>query len=176
MSGHISGSWWQHGHPGPKKTWKQKCAMKAVTGIKSQTYEECLVELKLPNLRGAARWTWYKPINCWTVRAAIFVRADIRRETRATAGTGNLLKKGAFISNFFSTRVIVEWNRLPNEVKEAGTAKNFKRLYTVWALWRPPEMADIDASTGEHVTEQQHRHQGPMQTADDQQTSTSKWE
>ena len=38
-------------------------------------------------------------------------------------------KKEAFISNFFSTRVIVEWNRLPNEVKEAGTAKNFKRLY-----------------------------------------------
>ena len=52
-----------------------------------------------------------------------------KERNESAAGTDNLLKKGAFISNFFSTRVIVEWNRLPNEVKEAGTAKNFKRLY-----------------------------------------------
>ena len=53
----------------------------------------------------------------------IFERADIRRETRAD----NLLKKRSiheFRSNFYSMRVIGDWNSLPNAVKEAGTAKN----------------------------------------------------
>ena len=60
----------------------------------------------------------------------IFERADMRRETRATAGTDNLLKWRSFHefrSNFFSTRVTGDWKSLPNAVKEAGTAKNFKK-------------------------------------------------
>ena len=113
----------------------QKRAVKAVTGLKSQTYEEHLVELKLPSLRERRREMdmvqTYNLLNSESGKN-IFERADIRRETRATAGTDNLLKKRSFHefrNNFFSTRVIGDWNSLPNEVKEAGTAKNFKSLY-----------------------------------------------
>ena len=62
----------------------------------------------------------------------IFVRADERRETRATTGTDNLLKKRnnhEFRNSFFSSRVIGEWNSLPNAVEEAKSATIFKRLY-----------------------------------------------
>ena len=113
----------------------QKRAVKAVTGLKSQTYEERLVELKLPSLRERRREMdmvqTYNLLNSESGKN-IFERADIRREMRATAGTDNLLKKRSFHefrNNFFSTRVIGDWNSLPNEVKEAGTAKNFKSLY-----------------------------------------------
>ena len=73
----------------------------------------------------------YKMVN-WENEEQIFERANVRRGTRATAGTDNLLKKRClheFRSNFFSTRVIHEWNGLPNEVNEAATAKIFKRRY-----------------------------------------------
>ena len=73
----------------------------------------------------------YKMVS-WENGEQIFERANVRRGTRATAGTDNLLKKRClheFRSNFFSTRVIHEWNGLPNEVKEAATAKIFKRRY-----------------------------------------------
>ena len=59
-------------------------------------------------------------------------RADERRLTRANAGKDNLLKRRCnheFRNRFFSSRVIDEWNGLPNEVKEANSATIFKRLY-----------------------------------------------
>ena len=61
-----------------------------------------------------------------------FLRADGRRATRATTGTGNLVKDRSsheFRSNFFSSREIDDWKKLPNNVKEAATAGNFKRQY-----------------------------------------------
>ena len=74
----------------------QKRAVKAVTGLKSQTYEERLVELKLPSLRERRREMdmvqTYKLLNSESGEN-IFERADIRRETRATAGTDNLLPR-----------------------------------------------------------------------------------
>ena len=113
----------------------QKRAEKVVSGIRSQTYEEHLVELRLPSLRERHREMdmvqTYKMVNCENGEQ-IFERADARRGTRATVGTDNLLKKRClheFRSNFFSTRVINEWNGLPNEVKEATTAKIFKSWY-----------------------------------------------
>ena len=113
----------------------QKRAVKAVSGLRSQTYEERLVELRLPRLSERRREMdmvqTYKMVN-WENGEQIFERANVRRGTRATAGTDNLLKKRClheFRSNFFSTRVIHEWNGLPNEVKEADTAKIFKRRY-----------------------------------------------
>ena len=109
--------------------------MKAITGLRSQTYEERLVELKLPSLRERQHEMdmvqTYKLLNSESGEQ-IFKRADIRRGTRATAGRDNLLKKRSFHeirSNFFSSRVIGECNGLPNKVKEAGTAKNSKSLY-----------------------------------------------
>ena len=83
--------------------------MKKVTGLRSQTYEECLVELKLPSLRERHREMdmvqTYKLLNSESGKH-IFERADMRRETRVTAGTDNLLKKKRFHefrSNYFST-------------------------------------------------------------------------
>ena len=83
--------------------------MKKVTGLRSQTYEECLVELKLPSLRERHREMdmvqTYKLLNSESGEH-IFERADMRRETRVTAGTDNLLKKKRFHelrSNYFST-------------------------------------------------------------------------
>ena len=91
-----------------------------------------MVELKLPSLRERCREMdmvqTYKLLNSESAEH-IFERADIRRETRATAGTDNLLKKRSFHefrSNFFRTRVIGDWNSLPNAVKKAGTAKTLK--------------------------------------------------
>ena len=116
--------------------------MKAVSGLRSQTYEERFVELQLPSLRERRREMdmvqTYKLVNCERGQQ-IVERADARRGTRATAGTDNLLKKRClheFRSNFFSTRVINEWNSLPNKTKEATTAKIFKRLYTVYTVHR----------------------------------------
>ena len=113
----------------------QKRAVKAVSGLRSQTYEERLVELRLPSLSERRREMdmvqTSKMVN-WENGEQIFERANVRRGTRATAGTDNLLKKRClheFRSNFFSTRVIHEWNGLPNEVNEAATAKIFKRRY-----------------------------------------------
>ena len=67
-----------------------------MTGLKSQTYEERLVELKLPSLRERRHEMdmvqTYKLLNSESGEN-IFERADIRRETRATAGTDNLLPR-----------------------------------------------------------------------------------
>ena len=41
---------------------------------------------------------------------------------------------------------------------------------TKWALWHPLEM-DEETSPLESASELQHRHQGPMRTADDHHTS-----
>ena len=113
----------------------QKRAVKAVSGLRSSSYEERLVELKLPSLQERRREIdmvqTYKMVND-AESEQIFVRADGRRETRATTGTDNLLKKRnnhEFRNSFFSSRVIGEWNSLPNAVKEAKSATIFKRLY-----------------------------------------------
>ena len=113
----------------------QKRAVKAVSGLRSSSYEERLVELKLPSLQERRREIdmvqTYKMVND-AESEQIFVRADGRRETRATTGTDNLLKKRnnhEYRNSFFSSRVIGEWNSLPNAVKEAKSATIFKRLY-----------------------------------------------
>ena len=94
--------------------------MKAVTtGLWSQTYEDRLVELKLPSRASEKRREMdmdmvqtYKLLNSESGEQ-IFERVNIRRERRATAATDNLLKIRnfhEFRSNFFSTRVIGVWN------------------------------------------------------------------
>ena len=60
------------------------------------------------------------------------LRADTRRATRATAGRDNLLSERCgheYRNRFFTVRVTKEWNNLPDPVKEAGSAAEFKRLY-----------------------------------------------
>ena len=94
--------------------------MKAVTtGLWSQTYEDRLVELKLPSRASEKRREMdmdmvqtYKLLNSESGEQ-IFERVNIRRERRATAATDNLLKIRnfhKFRSNLSSTRVIGVWN------------------------------------------------------------------
>ena len=60
------------------------------------------------------------------------MRADTRRATRAAGGKDNIVKSRSsheFRANFFSNRVVDEWNQLPDTIKGAQSAAQFKRLY-----------------------------------------------
>ena len=73
-----------------------------------------------------------------------------------------------FRSNFSSSRVIDEWNKLPNNVKEAWQQLRTSSANTggpLWALWHPPELDEVTCPL-ESVPELQRRHQGPMRPAD----------
>ena len=113
-------------------------AVKAVSGLKSQTYEGRLAELKLPSLQARRReidmTQTFKIVNridsdnseMW------FTRADAGRSTRSASGKDNMVQKRChheFRRNFFSQRVIGEWNTLPDQVKNAHNVQCFKRLY-----------------------------------------------
>ena len=76
----------------------------------------------------------YKTVNCDEKGDCElgFVRADNRRPTRNGAGRDKLLVKRAdheYRRNYFSLRVIDDWNELPDTVKEARNVSAFKRLY-----------------------------------------------
>ena len=116
----------------------QKRAVRAISGLRGNTYEEKLKELGLPSLLDRRKEMdmvqTYKMVNkvdtdnCeqW------FTRADTRRPTRESSGRDNILVKRAnheFRKNFFSARVVEEWNSLPDTVKEAANVTCFKRLY-----------------------------------------------
>jgi hypothetical protein len=52
--------------------------------------------------------------------------------TRQAAGPLNLVKPRANLevrSNFFSVRVVDEWNRIPTEIKMAKNPYQFKKMY-----------------------------------------------
>ena len=106
-----------------------------MSGLKGHSYKESLIELKLPSLSKRCREIdmvqTYKAVTDKNTDQFL-VRAEARRETRATVGTANLMKKRnnhEYRNNFFSLRVVREWNSLPNAEKEAKTAKIFKLLY-----------------------------------------------
>lgn len=116
----------------------QQRAVKAVSGLKGTTYEERLLELGLPSLQDRRREIdmvqTYKIVNKidsdepeqW------FTRADSRRPTRQGDGKDRLLpgrSQHEYRKNFFSVRVIDEWNKLPDTTKEAANVGQFKRLY-----------------------------------------------
>ena len=61
-----------------------------------------------------------------------FTRADSRRPTRQGDGKDRLMPvrtQHEYRRNFFSVRVIEEWNNLPDATKEAANVGQFKRLY-----------------------------------------------
>ena len=110
-------------------------AVKAISGLKGQTYEERLAELNLQSLQNRRveidMVQTFKLVN-GTDSGQWFTRADNRRATRATAGRDNLLlmpSQHEYRRNFFSQRVITGWNTLPDTVKEARNAEGFKRQY-----------------------------------------------
>ena len=114
----------------------QQRAVRAVSGLHGQSYEERLRELGLPTLEARRRemdmLQTYRIVNSDCDSGKWFERADTRRATRAGGGKDNLLKKRSeheFRRNFFSQRVRDEWNGLPDTVKEATSIHSFKRLY-----------------------------------------------
>jgi len=116
----------------------QKRAVRAISGLKGQSYEEKLKELNIASLQDRRREMdmvqTYKMVNNIDMdnSETMFVRADTRRPTRERSGKDNLLTRRyqhEYRRNFFSVRVIEEWNALPDRVKEAGTTVQFRRLY-----------------------------------------------
>ena len=112
--------------------------MKAVSGLKGQSYEEKLTELGLHSLQDRRREIdmvqTYKIVNNIDSENSEewFSRADTRRPTRNTSGRDNLIKKRGqheYRTNFFSIRVTEDWNELPDNVKSAKSVQIFKRLY-----------------------------------------------
>ena len=57
-----------------------------------------------------------------------FTRADTKRTTRNTCGLNNIVpmrNNHEYRNNFFSQRVVEEWNSLPDVVKESRTVQIF---------------------------------------------------
>ena len=117
----------------------QQRAVKMVSGLKSHVYEERLRELNLPTLlerRHQADMAMVHKIlhgkggldhSTWFERAENGLRA-----TRSTADPYNLKVKHGRLDprrNFFSIRVIEDWNRIPADVKRVGNSESFKALY-----------------------------------------------
>ena len=116
----------------------QKRAVKAITGLKGTSYEEKLKELKMPSLLDRRKeinmvQTYKLVNNVDTDNSEMwFERTDIRRVTRNNAVRHNLVPKRGqheYRRNFFSLRVIKEWNSLPVTVWDAPTMSSFKRQY-----------------------------------------------
>ena len=116
----------------------QRRAVRAISGLKGASYEEKLKEIGLPSLEDRRKEIdlvqAYKTVNCDEKGDCElgFVRADNRRPTRNGAGRDKLLVKRAnheYRRNYFSLRVIDDWNELPDTVKEARNVSAFKRLY-----------------------------------------------
>ena len=82
-----------------------------------------------------------------------FVRADNRRPTRNGAGRDKLLMKRAnheYRKNYFSLRVIEDWNELPDTVKEARNVSAFKCLYR---RHRDARVISLETQCSQAVTE-----------------------
>jgi ribonuclease P/MRP protein subunit RPP40 len=117
----------------------QQRAVKMVSGLKSNVYEERLRELSLPTLLERRHQMdmamVHKIPNCkgGLDHTTLFEKAeDGLRATRSTADPYNLKVKHARLDprrNFFSIRVIEDRNRIPAEVKRVDNSESFKAIY-----------------------------------------------
>ena len=118
----------------------QMKAARAVSGLRGRSYEERTAELKLPSLQERRRQA--DMAQTYKIMASEdsdqwITRADTRRTTRNTCGLNNIVpmrNNHEYRNNFFSQRVVEEWNSLPDVVKESRTVQMFKRRY-----WRHTE-------------------------------------
>jgi ribonucleases P/MRP protein subunit RPP40 len=116
----------------------QERAIRAVSGLQGKTYQDRLRELSMASLaerREEADMCLVHKIMSDSDEGFSeqwFVKAATRRPTRMAAGYNNLLPQRGhhdFRRGFFSLRVVDSWNRLPDDVKEAGSGAAFKRRY-----------------------------------------------
>jgi hypothetical protein len=115
----------------------QERAVRAVSGLRGRTYSEKLKELGLPTLeerrKEADMLQVYKILHDGESDYSDqwFEKMENGRQTRRTAGTVLRPPRAAhnFRRGFFSCRVADTWNGLPQHVKEAGNAGQFKSRY-----------------------------------------------
>ena len=119
----------------------QKRAVMMVTNIRG-TYEERLEVLKMTTLE--ERRTRGDMIECYKILTgkskvsydtwfSLASEKDGAVNTRASKGYLNLvhppLPNADLRRNFFSHRVVTNWNNLPDQVKMANTTNSFKASY-----------------------------------------------
>ena len=119
----------------------QKRAIKMVSGLASQDYESRLLELGLPSLlerrkRGDMIEVWKILHGEENVDPSTWFRLasdGAARNTRQASVDSLNLKpppwNGEIRRNFFSVRVVGEWNKLPASVQNSGSINSFKRNY-----------------------------------------------
>ncbi len=117
----------------------QQRAVRQVSGLTSTSYEDRLLELGLPSLEdrrhqadmcmvhkilqrngGLKPETWFE------------MAGDSVRSTRAGANPLNMrVRHGrlGMLRNFFSLRVIEDWNKIPAEVKRLRKSEIFRRTH-----------------------------------------------
>ena len=113
-------------------------AVRMVSGLKGQTYEEKLHELKMQSLEDRRIYMdmveTFKILNGYSkVDPGTWFCHLTGRETRQTNHRHNLMRTRVsntdLRNNFFSQRVISKWNSLPPTIKNATTVGRFKFLY-----------------------------------------------
>jgi hypothetical protein len=116
----------------------QERAVQAVSGLQARDYHSRLQEIGLPTLadrrKEADMVQTYKIIGEKDSEMCnqLFEKTDGRRATRQNNGLNNLVTKRAghnFRRKFFNTRVTEPWNKLPDHIKEAKTAYEFKKRF-----------------------------------------------
>ena len=122
-------------------------AISMVSGLKSASYLDRLKELKMITLK--ARRKRFDLIQVFKIMNKIDnVRSDYWFDrtqnnsvgsvvTRARADPNNLVKKRCRHENrknFFSLRVVDDWNELPTAVKESVSLNRFKRNLDAYLL------------------------------------------
>ena len=116
----------------------QMKAVRMVSGLTGQTYEERLAELKLQSLEDRRIFMdmveTYKILNGHSkVDPSTWFQHLNGRETRQSNHHHNLRRTRVsstdMRNNFFSQRVISKWNGLPPAIKDAATVGRFKFLY-----------------------------------------------
>jgi hypothetical protein len=137
----FSAAAWSPWHENDKTTLEkiQRRAISMISGLKGQTYEDRLKELGITTLEERRHQAdmvqtfkilhGYDKVNSET----LFVRADqANLPTRSATGPLNLRQQAARLEvrrNFFSQRVVEDWNKIPSTIKMACSVKSFKERY-----------------------------------------------
>ena len=117
----------------------QKRAVNMVVGLKATSYEDQLKEIQLPSLqerrvRGdmIQTWKYVQGVNPGGDKLLKRAQEQHGRVTRHTSGKFNLATvdaKSEIRKNFFASRCVEGWNRLPEYLQGAESVVDFKRDY-----------------------------------------------
>jgi len=114
----------------------QKKMIKMVSGLRSQDYDDRLLELGLTTLEErrhqADMAAVYKELKHGNELGLFTMAADAARQTRVAADPLNVRIVHGRLDvrkNFFSVRTTVQWNNVPSEMKKLPTVDSFKKAY-----------------------------------------------